>query len=276
MSDRRFEGKVVIVTGAASGIGRAMLGAFVREGAKGVLVDIDQKWANEQAQVLRAAGGDILVSITDISKGEQVDQMMQTVLQTYGRVDVLVNNAGVGVHGEIIDLSEEEWDLQIDVQLKGTFLCSQAAARQMIRQGGGTRIINIGSTAAGNARIMAGAHCASKAGVVMLTKVMALELGKHHITVNCVSPGLTDVSTSSRHGGAKPEYVEAFLNLVPLERLGRPDEIASMVLFLASDQADFITGQHIFVDGGYSAGKLTVQGPHATHHRSSTTDIGKM
>ncbi len=150
----------------------------------------------------------------------------------------------------------------MDVQLKGAFLCSRAAARQLIKQGASGRIINIGSTATSNARIQASPHCASKAGVVMLTKVMALELGKHGITVNCVSPGLTDVSEVSRHGGASPEYIEAFLCSVPLGRLGEPREIANMVLFVASDQAEFVTGQHITVDGGYSAGKLTIRGPH--------------
>jgi NAD(P)-dependent dehydrogenase (short-subunit alcohol dehydrogenase family) len=258
MSERHFTDKVVVVTGAASGIGRAILGAFVHKGAKGVLVDTDREWAEEQAEKLRAADGEVLVSITDVSNGGQVERMMAAVLAAYGRVDILVNNAGVGVHGEVVDLSEEEWDLQVDVQLKGPFLCSRATARQMIKQGGNARIINIGSTAAANARLRAAAHCASKAGVVMLTKVMAMELGRHGITVNCVSPGLTDVSETSRHGGPSADYVEAFVNMVPLGRLGQAEEVAAMVLFLASDEARFITGQHILVDGGYSAGKLSV------------------
>lgn len=262
MSEKRFEGKVVVVTGAASGIGRAIVTAFVREGAKGVIVDVDQEWANMVAETLRAEGVEVQVCITDISKGEQVDAMMEAVLKAYGRLDIFVNNAGVGVHKEVIDLSEEDWDYQVDVQLKGPFLCSRAAARQMIKQGGGGRIINIGSTAAANARVQAAPHCVSKAGVVMLTKVMALELGKHEITVNCVSPGLTDVSAVSRHGGATSEYVSVFLNQVPLGRLGHPEEIAHMVLFFASGQAKFVTGQHVLVDGGYSAGKLSIRGPH--------------
>jgi gluconate 5-dehydrogenase len=131
----------------------------------------------------------------------------------------------------------------------------------MIRQSGGGRIINIGSTAAGNARLEAAAHCASKGGVVMLTKVMAMELGKHNITVNCVSPGLTDIGDISIHGPT-PEYIEAFTSMVPLGRLAHTREIADVVLFVASEQASFISGQNIFVDGGYGAGKLSVQGPH--------------
>jgi NAD(P)-dependent dehydrogenase (short-subunit alcohol dehydrogenase family) len=262
MSEMRFQNKVALVTGAASGIGRALITAFVREGAKGVIVDTDQNWANMVAEQLQSEGADVFVSITDISKADQVDAMMQAVLQRYGRLDILVNCAGVYVHGEVINLSEQEWDLQVDVQLKGPFLCSRAAARQMILQGESGRIINIGSTAAGNARLEAAAHCASKGGVVMLTKVMAMELGKHNITVNCVSPGLTDIADISLHG-PKPEYIEAFTSMVPLGRLARTQEIADVVLFVASEQASFVSGQNIFVDGGYGAGKLSVQGPHA-------------
>ena len=262
MSSRRFGDKVVIVTGAASGIGRAIITAFVREGAKGVIADVDQEWADMVAENLRSEGGQVLVCSRDVSKADQVDAMMAAVLEGLGRLDVLVNNAGVGVHKEVVDLTEEDWDYQVDVQLKGTLLCSRAAARQMIQQGCGGRIINIGSTAATNARIQAAPHCISKAGIVMLTKVMALELGKHGITVNCVSPGLTDVSRVSRHGGATPEYIEAFLHQVPLGRLGDTQENATMVLFMASDQAEFVTGQHVSVDGGYSAGKLSIRGPH--------------
>ena len=259
MNDRRFEGKVVVVTGAASGIGRAIITAFVREGAKGVIADVDQEWADMVAENLRSEGGEVLACTTDVSKAAQVDAMLAAVLKSFGQLDVFVNNAGVGVHKEVVNLTEEDWDSQVDVQLKGAFLCSRAAARQMVKQGGAGRIINIGSTAASNARVQASPHCASKAGVLMLTKVMALELGKYGITVNCVSPGLTDVSKVSRHGGATPDYVRVFVSNVPLGRLGCPEEIASMVLFLASDQAEFITGQHITVDGGYSAGKLSIR-----------------
>jgi glucose 1-dehydrogenase len=262
MDDRRFAGKVAIVTGSASGIGRAILSAFVQEGARAVIVDWDVEWAEMLAADLGAQGGEVLVCATDVRSGAEVDAMMEKVVQTYGRLDVMVNNAGVGVHKRVVELSEDEWDLQVDVQLKGTFLGSRAAARQMIKQGGGGRIINIGSGAASNARIQAAPHCASKAGIVQFTKVLALELGAYHITANVVSPGLTDVSQISRHGGATPEYVANHLESVPLGRLARPEEIAYMVLFIASDQAAHVTGQHISVDGGYGAGKLNIRGPH--------------
>jgi len=270
LDNKRFQNKVVIVTGAASGIGRAIMTAFVREGAKGIIVDIDREWAEMLAGKLHADGGDALVCQTDITQADQVEAMIESVLRAYGSLDVLVNNAGVGVHKRVVDLTEKDWDYQVDVQLKGTFLCSRAAARQMIRQGRGGRIINIGSGAAANARIEAAPHCASKAGIVMLGKVMALELGKHQITVNCVSPGLTDISTTSRHGGALPEYVANHLTMIPLGRIARPEEIAHAVLFIASEEAGFITGQALSVDGGYGAGKLGIRGPHAASRPGDT------
>jgi NAD(P)-dependent dehydrogenase (short-subunit alcohol dehydrogenase family) len=258
MANQRFLGKVVAVTGAASGIGRSIVEAFVREGAKGIIIDVDVEWADKVAAGIREEGGEVLVIRTDISKSDQVDAMMAEIVARYGRVDVFVNNAGVGIYKEIVDLSEDEWRYMVDIQLNGTFLCARAAARQMIAQGGNTRIINISSGASQNARIANGPHSTTKAGVDTLTRVLALELGRYNITVNCVSPGLTDVSTTSRHGPPPPEYLKVFLTLVPLGRIGRPEEMASAVLFLASDEAGYITGQNIVVDGGYGAGKMSL------------------
>jgi NAD(P)-dependent dehydrogenase (short-subunit alcohol dehydrogenase family) len=175
-------------------------------------------------------------------------------------VDVLVHGAGVGVHREIVDLSDAEWDLQIDVQLRGAFLLSRAVARRLIAQGEGGRIILIGSTAGNNARPKSGPHAASKAAEIQLVRVLAQELGRHRITANVVSPGLTDISGISRVV-VPEEYQRVFVHQVPLGRLAQPDEIADAVLFFASDRARFVTGQALCVDGGYSAGKLSVAGP---------------
>ena len=256
--NRRFEDKVVAVTGAASGIGRAIVERFVREGAKGVIVDVDIEWADKVAEGLRQEGGDVLVIKTDISKSDQVNAMMKSIVEHFGRIDVFVNNAGVGVYKRVVDLTEEEWRYMVDIQLNGTFLCAQAAARQMIAQGGNARIINISSGASQHTRISNAAHSTTKAGVDTLTRTMSLELGSHNITVNTVSPGLIDVSETSRHGAPPAEYLKVFLSLVPLGRVGRGHEIANMVAFLASEEAAYVTGQNILVDGGYSAGRMAL------------------
>ncbi|HEX5166417.1 MAG TPA: SDR family NAD(P)-dependent oxidoreductase [Thermomicrobiales bacterium] len=256
-----FTGKVAIVSGAASGICRVILTRLAEAGAKAVIADLDDEWGTSTAHDLAGRGLDVIFSATDVRDSSQVNRTIEAAVERFGRVDILVHGAGVGVHKEIVDLSDEEWDLQIDVQLRGAFLLSRAAARQMIRQGEGGRIILIGSTSANNARPKSGPHAASKAAEIQLSRVMALELGRYGITSNVVSPGLTNIEGISR-SSQSPEYQKVFVTQVPLGRLGTPDEIADAVLFIASDQARFITGQAIYVDGGYSAGKLVVDGPH--------------
>ena len=256
-----FDGKVAVVSGAAGGISNVILRRFVEAGAKGVLVDIDEEMGTAAAKTLNDAGHEVLFCATDIRESSQVNAAIQQAVERFGRVDILVHGAGVGVHKEVVDLSDDEWDLQIDVQLRGAFLLSRAVGRELIKQGEGGRIILIGSTSGNNARPNSGPHAASKAGEIQLMRVMALEMGKHGITANVVSPGLTDISGISR-SFQNPEYQRVFVTQVPLGRLGVPDEIADAVLFFASDSARFITGQVICVDGGYSAGKLAVNGPH--------------
>ncbi len=262
MSTAEFAGKVVVVSGGASGIGRAILEAFAQQGATGIVADVDTEWGAERADALRSQGYDVTFVKTDVRKADEIAHLFQQVATERNGVDIVVNSAGVGVHKEVIDLTEEEWDFQVDVQLKGVFLMCREAARQMISQKRRGRIINVGSGAAIVARPHAGPHCASKAGAAHLTRVLALELGRHGITVNVVSPGLTDVGPISHYGGATPDYQRNFLPEVPLGRLARPQEIADAVLFFASDRAQFITGQLINIDGGYSAGKLGIRGSH--------------
>lgn len=256
-----FEGKVVVVSGAASGISRIVLRRFLADGARGTIVDSDEEWGTETAGQLTAEGHDVLFCRTDVRDSSQVDKAIDETVDRFGRVDILVHGAGVGVHKEIVDLSDEDWDLQIDVQLRGAFLLSRAVGRRLIKQGDGGRIILIGSTSGNNARPNSGPHAASKAAEIQLANVMALEMGKYQITANVVSPGLIDISNISR-SYQQPEYQRVFVNQVPIGRLGTPDEIADAILFIASDRARFITGQLLCVDGGYSAGKLSVDGPH--------------
>jgi len=256
-----FDGKVAIVSGAASGISRVIAERLAEGGARTVIADLDQPRGAAAARELVERGQQALFVPTDVRQSAQVDALVRRTVGEFGGVDVLVHGAGVGVHKEVVDLSDEEWDLQIDVQLRGAFLLSRAVARELIRQRRGGHIVLIGSTAGNNARVQAGPHAASKAGEIQLARVLALELGRHNITVNVVSPGLTDIAGRSR-SVQTADYQRAFIAQVPLGRLATPDEIAHAVLFFASERARFITGQVLCVDGGYSAGKLGVQGPH--------------
>lgn len=261
----QFAGKTAIVTGAASGICRVILQSFVRQGANGVIADVNDEWGPQVAAGLREAGGTVTFIKTDVRDTAAVDRLVAETVRAYGGLDILVNCAGVGVHKTIVEMTDAEWDFQIDTQLRAVFLTSRAAARQMIAQGRGGRIVNIGSGAGAIARIRASAHCASKAGTVHFTKVMALELGRYGITANVVAPGLTDIRAISK-SYPTDEYIENHIKEIPVGRLAKPQEIADMVLFVASDHAQFVTGQAIYVDGGYSAGKLSIDGPHRTVH----------
>lgn len=256
-----FSGKVAVVTGSASGISRVIARRFAEEGASVVIADIDDDWGLTVAGDLGDRGLSALYRHTDVRHSAEVDAMVAATIEHFGRVDILVHGAGVGVHKHIVDLSDDEWDLQIDVQLRGAFLLSRAVGRQLIAQGEGGRIILIGSTSGNNARPKSGPHAASKAAELQLARVLALELGAHRITANVVSPGLTDISEISKTVQSR-DYQKVFVQQVPLGRLAVPDEIADAVLFIASDRARFITGQLLCVDGGYSAGKLSIDGPH--------------
>jgi len=260
-----FDGKVAIVTGAAGGINRVILTRLAEKGARCVLVDVNDDWGESAATALRRRDLAVTYIRTDVRYSDQVNAVVARAVETYGRLDILVHGAGVGVHKEIVDMMDEEWDLQIDVQLRGAFLLSRAVGKQLIEQREGGRIILIGSTSGNNARPMSGAHAASKAGEIQLSRVMALEMGRHNITCNVVAPGLTDISGISLSSQSLA-YQAAFVSQVPLGRLATPDEIADAVLFIASDQARFISGQVLCVDGGYSAGKLALVGPHIAAH----------
>jgi NAD(P)-dependent dehydrogenase (short-subunit alcohol dehydrogenase family) len=259
MPERTVEGKVAVVAGGASGIGRAVVQRLATEGARCVIGDVDVPWGEALAVQLQGAGRPVTFVPTDVRSAAAVARLFEVAIECHGGVDILVCAAGVGVHKEVVALSEEEWDLQVDVQLKGVFLLCREAARIMVRQGRGGRIITIGSTASAVARVRAAPHCASKAAVVQFTRVLALELGPYGITANVVAPGLTDVGPISHRGGARPDYQRAFIREVALGRLAHPDEQADAVLFFASDAARFITGQVLYVDGGYSAGKLGIR-----------------
>ena len=250
-------GKSAIVTGSASGIGREIALTLAADGASVTVADRNMEGAEAVVSRIVESGGTARAAQVDVTDSGQVDAAVEGAAEAYGSLDILVNVAGFGFNSPIVDMREEDWDLVLGVNLKGQFLCARGAARRMIEQGNGGRIVNIASTAANNARYAGGAYCAAKAGVVQLTKVLALELGEYGITVNAVGPGFTETPATVE---SSDEYRSNFLAQVPAGRSGRTSDIANAVLFLASPSAEYISGQAIYVDGGYSAGKLTVRG----------------
>lgn len=252
-----LQDKVSLVTGGGRGIGRATAVRLAREGAKVAVNDIDLAAAQAVVEHIQDNGGQAIALEADVTDTRHVQQMIERVVETYGALDIVVNNAGITRDaltvrvrdGEVKTMSEEQWDVVIDVNLKGTFLVSQAAALQMIRQGRG-KIINTASTSAlGN--IGQANYAASKSGVIGLTKTLALELARYGIAVNCVAPGAVRTQLTD----AIPErLVERLLAQIPYRRMAEPEEIAAVHCFLASDDASYITGQVIFVDGGRTAG----------------------
>ena len=249
--------KSAIITGSASGIGREIALTLAADGASVTVADRNLEGAEAVASRIVESGGTARAAQVDVTDSGQVDTAVEGAAEAYGSLDILVNVAGFGFNSPIVEMREEDWDLVLGVNLKGQFLCCRAAARRMIRQGNGGRIVNIASTAANNARYAGGAYCAAKAGVVQLTKVLALELGEYGITVNAVGPGFTETPATVE---SSDEYRSNFLAQVPAGRPGRTSDIANAVLFLASPASEYVNGQAIYVDGGYSAGKLTVRG----------------
>jgi 3-oxoacyl-[acyl-carrier protein] reductase len=258
----RFAKKVAIVTGAGNGIGLAIARAFAAEGASLVIADINAVAGERAAAALADTGGQALAVPTDVSDEDQVARMVAAAAARFGQVDILVNNAGVVAHNLLIEMDRDTWDRQIDVQLTGPFLVSKHVARQMIERRVRGRIVNISSVAALMGRVKGGAHCASKAGLTLLTKVLAMELGQYGITVNAVAPGLVETPAQQEEMNLSSAYKNRYLQELPTGRLGQPSDIANAVLFLASDESEWISGQLYVVDGGLMAGHLSFQGVH--------------
>lgn len=246
----RLEDKVAIVTGGGRSIGRTIARRFADEGAQIVIADVIAQNASAVAQEITDASGVAAAIPTDVADESQVQQMVAAVHKRFGRIDVLVNVAGIGLTKLFLDTTIEEWERLIRVNLTGTFLCSQAAARIMVEQGGG-KILNVASLSGQRAGTGRAAYGVSKAGVTLLTKQMALELAQHGIAVNEVVPGPVDTEmTRVTHDEATRQ---AYYDRTPMGRYATQEEIASAAVFLASSEADFITGHSLNVDGGYAA-----------------------
>jgi 3-oxoacyl-[acyl-carrier protein] reductase len=245
-----FAGKVAIVTGAAAGIGLAIAERLASDGAAVVLADVDLDGAEAACAKIAARGCRALAQRTDVSDAEDVAALVARTLEKLGRLDVLVSNAGIGGTHAFLDEPLEHWNRVLAVNLTGVFLCGQAAARAMVKQGSG-RIVNVASISGVRAGSGRTAYGTAKAGVIQLTRQMALELGPLGINVNAVAPGPVETALTLRDHTA--ETRAAYNALVPLERYGTPQEIAAAVAFLASAEASYINGQTLFVDGGFTA-----------------------
>lgn len=246
----QYNGKVALVTGAASGIGRASALAFARLGAKVVVADVDEAGGTATAEQIEATGTDALFVRCNIGQRADVEAMVNLAVQTFGRLDFAHNNAGIsGPHAQLADYPEEAWDEVVGVNLKGVWLCLKYELRQMLRQGGGA-IVNTSSTAGVTGSRGVSPYVASKHGIVGLTKAAALEYARSNIRVNAVLPGTIHTPLIEGFTGGDERVLGQFAEGVPVGRLGTPEEVANAVVWLCSDMASLITGAAIAVDGG--------------------------
>ena len=253
MPNERFKGKVSIVTGSGQGIGCEIALAMAREGAWGVIADWNESKAQEVASEIAASGGIAIPLKVDVSDPDQVEAMVRQTLERFGRIDILVNNAGIGHVKPFLSITLEEWNRVLGIDLTGQFLCAQAVARVMVQQGGG-RIVNVASISGERGGTGRAAYGAAKAGVILLTKVMAVELAAKGIGVNAISPGPTETDQVREcHDDATRA---AYHSVLPIKRYATPSEIANAALFLASQEASFVSGHILNVDGGFGAAGL--------------------
>lgn len=250
---QKLRGKVVLVTGASSGIGRASAVAFVREGARVVAADVDAKGGRQTLRMIKENGGESIFVTADVSKAREVEALVSKATQTYGRLDCAFNNAGVfGSKAPTADCTEEDWDRVISINLKGVWLCMKYEIPAMLRSGGGA-IVNTSSIGGVVGTPNAPAYEASKHGVIGLTRSAALEYGRAGIRINAVCPGHTITPMTDSIFAGRPEVKEARIAQSPLGRWASPEEIAEAVVWLCSDSASFVTGHAMLVDGGYTA-----------------------
>jgi dihydroanticapsin dehydrogenase len=252
----RFKDKAVLVTGGGSGIGLATALAFLHEGAQVAIGDVSAERGKEAAAVAKAGGYELVVVRGDVSKEADAKRMIDATVKSFDCLDVVFNNAGILIESPVHEMSAAKWDRILGVNLRGVFLVSKHAVRYMMRHGGGA-IVNAGSVNALVGDADAAAYCASKGGVALLTKSMALAYAKHNIRVNAVCPGWIETRMFAQEAATRSVSVATYRADAgahhPIGRVGRPEEIANLVLFLASEDAAYITGTLVVADGGYTA-----------------------
>jgi NAD(P)-dependent dehydrogenase (short-subunit alcohol dehydrogenase family) len=247
----RLQDKVAVITGGGSGIGRATAELFAQQGASVIVADYQAETAQAVADQIERDGGRAKAVTVDVAQPEQVEAMIETALLTFGGIDILFNAAGILAFGTVLETDYEVWQRVMQVNLTGVYLCSRAALPSLIAGGGGS-IINVSSsTGAHDAAANTAAYVTSKGGVTLLTRAMAIDHAKDHIRVNAIAPGPTD--TPMLRQNLTPAAIQAFAETFPMKRLGQPSELANAVLFLASDEAAFVTGAILAVDGGQTA-----------------------
>ena len=248
-----LDGKIALVTGGASGIGRATALTFAREGAKLIIADMNEDGGQQTVHMITENGGDATFVQVDVTSATEVEAMISKTVETYGRLDCSFNNAGVGTPSRVptADYTEEQWDYVLSINLKGVWLCMKYEIPQMLKQGGGV-IVNTASVAGLVGLPTSSAYVASKHGVVGITRTAALEYAKQGIRVNCVCPGYIETPMTERSRN-DPERMALMIAKEPVGRLGKPEEIAEAVVWLCLDAASFVTGHTMTVDGGYMA-----------------------
>jgi len=250
-----LKGKIAIVTGARRGMGKSHAITLAKAGARVVVSDISFEDCQKVVEEIKRAKGEAMAVKCDVSKKKEVEEMVRKTIDRWGKIDILVNNAGICQFKPFLELTEEEWDKTLDINLKGYFLVAQAVTKEMIKRKSGS-IINIASVAMGQTGVgfPALAHyCASKGAIVAMTEAMALELAPYNIRVNAISPGAIETPMIDPLK-TDPKMLEGTLARIPMHRVGKPEEVSNLVLFLASDTSSYMTGSDVVIDGGWLAG----------------------
>ena len=250
-----LKGKVAIVTGARRGMGRSHAILLAKAGAKVVVSDISFEDCQKVVDEIKKFGGEAMAVKCDVTKKKEVDEMVRKTIDRWDKIDVLVNNAGICQFKSFLELTEEDWNKTIDINLKGYFSVAQAVAKEMVKRKSGS-IINIASIAMGQTGVGFPAlvhYCASKGGIVAMTEAMALELAPYNIRVNAISPGAIETPMIDPLK-TDPKMMEGTLARIPMRRVGKPEEVSNLVLFLASDVSSYMTGSDVVIDGGWLSG----------------------